>query len=51
MNEEQIKQSIIRQIVLIAPDVDPGEIVPDKNIQRSLEIDSFDFLKTTDCAE
>ncbi|MCD6654539.1 MAG: phosphopantetheine-binding protein [Sulfurovum sp.] len=45
MSEEQIKESIINQIVLIAPDIDPDEILPDKNIQRSLEIDSFDFLK------
>lgn len=45
MSEEQIKQSIIRQIVQIAPDIDPDEIISDKNIQRSLEIDSFDFLK------
>ena len=39
MSEEQIKESIINQIVLIAPDIDPDEILPDKNIQRSLEID------------
>lgn len=45
MTNEQIKQSIIDQILEIAPDIDESDIIPDKNIQRSLEIDSFDFLK------
>ena len=45
MNREQIKQTIIEQILQIAPDISEDEIIPDKNIQRSLEIDSFDFLK------
>ncbi|DAB40570.1 MAG TPA: phosphopantetheine-binding protein [Sulfurovum sp. UBA12169] len=45
MTKEQIKQTIIEQILEIAPDVEENEIVSDKNIQRSLEIDSFDFLK------
>lgn len=45
MTKEQITAAIIGQILLIAPDVDESDIIPDKNIQRSLEIDSFDFLK------
>lgn len=45
MTQEQITAAIIEQILLIAPDIDAADIVPDKNIQRSLEIDSFDFLK------
>lgn len=45
MTQEQIKDAIIEQILLIAPDIDEADIVPDKNLQRSLEIDSFDFLK------
>ena len=45
MTKEQIKQTIIEQILEIAPDIEENEIVSDKNIQRSLEIDSFDFLK------
>lgn len=45
MTQEQIKQAIIGQILEIAPDIEQGDIIPDKNIQRSLEIDSFDFLK------
>ena len=45
MTNEQIKQSIIKEILKIAPDIDENDILPDENIQRSLEIDSFDFLK------
>jgi acyl carrier protein len=45
MTKEEIKQTIIEQIVMIAPDVDKEEIEPGANLQRSLEIDSFDFLK------
>ena len=45
MTQEQITRAIIDQILEIAPDIDESDIVPDKNIQRSLEIDSFDFLK------
>ena len=45
MTQEEIKQIIIGQILEIAPDIEEGDIIPDQNIQRSLEIDSFDFLK------
>lgn len=45
MTQEQIKAAIIEQILIVAPDIEESDIIPDKNIQRSLEIDSFDFLK------
>lgn len=45
MTQEEIKQTIISQILEIAPDIEEHDIVADKNLQRSLEIDSFDFLK------
>ena len=45
MTIEQIKRTIIEQILEVAPDVEEDEIEPQENIQRSLEIDSFDFLK------
>lgn len=45
MTQEQIQRAIIDAILTIAPDVEESQIIPDKNIQRSLEIDSFDFLK------
>lgn len=45
MTKEQITRAIIDEILIIAPDVEESQILPDKNIQRWLEIDSFDFLK------
>ena len=44
MSIEQIKNTIIEQILEVAPDIEKDEITPNENIQRSLEIDSFDFL-------
>jgi len=44
MTKEEIKKRIIKQIYEIAPEHE-GETLPEnENIQRSLEIDSFDFL-------
>ena len=45
MTSEEIKQAIIGEILMVAPDIEADEIEPDANLQRSLEIDSFDFLK------
>lgn len=45
MNIEDIKKTIIKEILNIAPDIEEDEIEGDENIQESLEIDSFDFLK------
>lgn len=45
MTKEEIKSLIIAQILEVAPDIDENEIKADENLQRSLEIDSFDFLK------
>jgi acyl carrier protein len=44
MRQEEIKGTIIQEILMIAPDIEEGDIKADENIQRSLEIDSFDFL-------
>lgn len=44
MKKEELKRIIIEQILEVAPDVEESEIVLSQNIQRSLEIDSFDFL-------
>ena len=45
MTKDEIKSAIIKNILEIAPDIEEDEIEPNENIQRSLEIDSFDFLK------
>ena len=44
MTKDEIKKKIIEQIYEIAPEHE-GETIPEnENLQRSLEIDSFDFL-------
>ena len=45
MTKDEIKNVIIKTILEIAPDIEEDEIEADENIQCSLEIDSFDFLK------
>ncbi len=45
MTDQELKSIIIEQILKIAPDVEEDDIEMDAHIQRSLEIDSFDFLK------
>lgn len=45
MNLENIKAAIIKNILEIAPEIEEDEIENEANIQSSLEIDSFDFLK------
>ena len=45
MTKDEIKGMIIKNILEVAPDIQEDEIEPNANIQRSLEIDSFDFLK------
>ncbi|MBN2870054.1 MAG: acyl carrier protein [Campylobacterales bacterium] len=45
MTKEQIQEAIITQIQTIAPEIERDDIRPDAHLQRSLEIDSFDFLK------
>ncbi len=45
MTKEAITDAIISQIQTVAPEIETDDIRPDAHIQRSLEIDSFDFLK------
>jgi acyl carrier protein len=45
MTQEEIKRAIIDEILNVAPDVEEEEIEADANLQRSLEIDSFDSLQ------
>ena len=45
MTKEEISRAIKDAIMEVAPEIGEDEILPDANIQRSLEIDSFDFLK------
>jgi acyl carrier protein len=44
MNEDQIRQTLLRLLRRIAPESDPSSLAPDENIRRALDIDSFDAL-------
>ncbi|NLI34387.1 MAG: acyl carrier protein [Deltaproteobacteria bacterium] len=44
MNEEEIRQVILRILKRIAPESDPNALTPDQNIRNTLDIDSFDAL-------
>jgi acyl carrier protein len=41
---DEIKNAIIEQIGVIAPELEGEPIPENENLQRALEIDSFDFL-------
>ena len=45
MTEEEIKQTLLRQLKNIAPDTEPEKLQPDDNIRQTLGIDSFDYLQ------
>jgi acyl carrier protein len=45
MTKEEIKRIIIDQLLEIAPELEEKQIKANDNLQNSLEIDSFDFLK------
>jgi acyl carrier protein len=44
MNDDEIKAVIFKLLKQIAPESDPGTLMPDENIRKELDIDSFDAL-------
>ena len=44
MTDAEIKAAILDGLAHIAPESDPGELSPNENVRRALDIDSFDFL-------
>lgn len=44
MTDEQIKSIIFKLLGNIAPEADFEALLPNENIQKALDIDSFDFL-------
>ncbi len=45
MTEEEIKQTLLKQLKNIAPDTEPSKLQPNDNIRDKLGIDSFDYLQ------
>jgi acyl carrier protein len=44
MNEQELREVVIRALTEVAPDVDPAAIDPDTDLNEQLDIDSMDFL-------
>ena len=44
MTDEQIKSIIFKLLGNIAPEADFEALLPNENIRKALDIDSFDFL-------
>ena len=44
MTDKQIKQIIFKLLGKIAPEADFDDFLPDENMRKALDIDSFDFL-------
>ncbi len=44
MNEQEIRDVVIRALTEVAPEVDPTTIDPDAVFTEQLDIDSMDFL-------
>jgi len=44
MTNEQIKGIIFKLLGKIAPEADFDALLPDENMRKALDIDSFDFL-------
>lgn len=44
MNEQEIRDAVLRGIARIAPEADTESLDPREPLQRALDIDSFDFL-------
>ena len=44
MTEQAIRDAIFKGLKKIAPEVNPGDVLPGDNLRETLDIDSFDFL-------
>lgn len=44
MDEKKIKETVLRELLKVAPEADLDQLDPSENIRESLDIDSFDYL-------
>jgi acyl carrier protein len=44
VTENEIRETVLRVLGQIAPEMDPGAIKADRNLRDQLDIDSMDFL-------
>lgn len=45
MNNNELRDLVYRNLIRIAPECDPSELLPEENIREALDIDSFGFLQ------
>jgi len=44
VNEQELRDVVIRALTEVAPDADPGALDPSAELAEQLDIDSIDFL-------
>lgn len=44
MNEDEIRQHVVRALLDVAPDVEAAKIDPQKSLRDELDLDSVDFM-------
>ena len=45
MNEKQIRENVVKNLIMIAPELDPVALKPDKLLREQVDLDSFDWLR------
>lgn len=44
MTDENLRKTVLRVLTDVAPDIEPGEVDPEKNFRDQFDFDSMDFL-------
>ncbi len=44
MNQNELKNTILKVLLSVAPDIEAGEIIEDENFREQFDFDSMDFL-------
>ena len=44
MNDQSIRDTVLKTLHGIAPEIDPGELAPDRPLRDQVDLDSMDWL-------
>jgi len=44
MNQDQVRKAVLAELMRIAPELEEGELKPDRPLRDQVDLDSFDFL-------
>ena len=47
MTRDEIRAQVLAALAVVVPELDPGELRPDRLLRDELDIDSMDFLNFT----